>query len=168
MLLRSFLASDDRALISWVRSPEELLLFGGPEMSWPLDRAQLAAVRSRPDTTAWTGVIPPAAAPVGHIELVVRDESGHGHIARVIVDPARRREGLGRKLVLAALDEAVAGGLQLVTLNVRRQNEAAIRTYTGLGFRTVDSAASDPAVLRMEIHFERAGPPQSCRGQAQT
>jgi ribosomal protein S18 acetylase RimI-like enzyme len=152
--LRSFLASDDRALISWVRCREELLLFGGPEMSWPLDRAQLEAIRLRSDTTAWTGVISPAAAAVGHIELIVRDEPGRGHIARVIVDPARRREGLGTMLVAAALEKALAGGLGVVTLNVRRQNQAAIRTYMRLGFRVLDSAAGDPAVLRMEITLD--------------
>jgi GNAT superfamily N-acetyltransferase len=164
MVLRSFLESDDPALISWVRSPEELLLFGGPEMSWPLDRAQLAAIRLRSDTTAWTGVISPVAAAVGHIELMVTDEPERGHLARVIVDPDRRREGFGSKLVSAALDEALAGGLRLVSLNVRRQNEAAIRTYAGLGFRSVDSPASDPSVLRMEASLAAHNVPRRATG----
>jgi ribosomal protein S18 acetylase RimI-like enzyme len=120
-------------------------------MTWPLNPAQLAAIRSHPDTTAWTAVTSPGGTAVGHIELVERYGPGRGHIARVIVDPRLRRQGFGRKLVTAALDEAVARGLGIVTLNVRSQNEAAIRTYSGLGFHIVESAIGDPAVLRMAI-----------------
>ena len=139
-------------LISWVRSAEELLTFASPELAWPLTRSQLQAIRARPDTTAWTAVEPPASTPVGHIELVIPAAyPRRGHLARVIVDPARRRTGLGRSLVSAALDEAFSRGLNPVTLNVRRGNDAAISLYSELGFRHVDTRPRDTHVLRMVL-----------------
>jgi ribosomal protein S18 acetylase RimI-like enzyme len=145
LTLRPFEAADDDALISWVRSAEELLTFAGPELAWPLTTSQLQTIRARSDTTAWT-------APVGHIELVIPAAyPRRGHLARVIIDPARRRSGMGRSLVSAALEEAYARGLDPVTLNVRRGNDAAISLYTALGFRRIDTRPQDPHVLRMVL-----------------
>jgi ribosomal protein S18 acetylase RimI-like enzyme len=125
LTLRPFEAADDDALISWVRSAEELLTFAGPELAWPLTTSQLQMI--------------PAAYP------------RRGHLARVIIDPARRRSGMGRSLVSAALEEAYARGLDPVTLNVRRGNDAAISLYTALGFRRIDTRPQDPHVLRMVL-----------------
>jgi ribosomal protein S18 acetylase RimI-like enzyme len=152
LTLRPFEAADDDALISWVRSAEELLTFAGPELAWPLTTSQLQTIRARSDTTAWTAVLAPASAPVGHIELVIPAAyPRRGHLARVIIDPARRRSGMGRSLVSAALEEAYARGLDPVTLNVRRGNDAAISLYTALGFRRIDTRPQDPHVLRMVL-----------------
>jgi len=150
--LRPFTAADDRALIDWVRSADELLTFAGPNLTWPLDTAQLEVIRSRRDTIAWTAVIPSTEEAVGHIELVTVP-GRPPHIARVIVDPARRRQGLGRLLLIAVLDEARGLGAGLVSLNVRRRNEAAIRLYTGLGFRD-DEDVRDPDVARMTLRLD--------------
>lgn len=152
LTLRPFEAADDDALISWVRSAEELLTFAGPELAWPLTHAQLQAIRARSDTTAWTGVLAPASTPIGHIELVIPPAyPRRGHLARVIIDPALRRSGLGRSLVSAALDQAFGRGLSPVTLNVRRGNHAAMSLYSALGFREIDTQPSDPHVLRMVL-----------------
>jgi len=153
--LRPFVAADDRWLISWVRSPDELLTFAGPSLKWPLNRTQLDAIRLRTDTIAWTAVTPPATAPVGHIQLVLTDDPARGLLGRVIIAPAHRGQGLGRQLVEAALDAAVARGLRVVELKVRAYNEAAIRTYSNLGFRKIDNERGDSAgVLRMQLELQ--------------
>lgn len=151
--LRQFAASDDEALISWVRSPEELLTFAGPDLRWPLDSAQLESIRARGASAAWTAVLAPAGDPVGHIELLLTSRRGRGHIARVIIDPARRRSGLGRAMLLAVLDQARGQGLDLVTLNVRRRNDAAIALYTGLGFQQMGARPDDASVLSMSMRL---------------
>jgi len=153
LALRPFQPADDESLISWVRSPDELLTFAGPQLSWPLDSAQLQRIRAAADTMSWTAVRPPSVAPIGHAELIVRRESPRrGHIARVIIDPARRRSGLGRELILAVLQVARAQKLEMVTLNVRKGNDGAIALYGGLGFReTHADHGADPAVLQMAM-----------------
>jgi mycothiol synthase len=48
--------------------------------------------------------------------------------------PAYQRQGLGRSLFLAALEEMAKGGARHVSVGVWQDNEAAIRFYEGLGF----------------------------------
>ncbi|MCU0657071.1 MAG: ribosomal protein S18-alanine N-acetyltransferase [Polyangiaceae bacterium] len=60
--------------------------------------------------------------------------AGDLEIQTVAVDPARRREGLGRALVGAALVEARALGCERVLLEVRAGNEGARALYRGAGF----------------------------------
>jgi len=59
------------------------------------------------------------------------------HILNVAVDPAFRRRGLARLILGELLDRAERCGFSLATLEVRVSNEAAIRLYECLGFRTV-------------------------------
>ena len=68
---------------------------------------------------------------------------GHGavHLVRLIVDPARRGQGLGRALCQQLLTEALArSGDGRVRLKVRRDNPAALRTYLSAGFREENPA----------------------------
>lgn len=50
------------------------------------------------------------------------------------VDPAYRRQGIGRFLLQAVIDEAKNHGLSRVTLEVRKSNEPAQRLYQSVGF----------------------------------
>jgi ribosomal-protein-alanine N-acetyltransferase len=58
------------------------------------------------------------------------------HITAVAVDPAQRRQGLGRRLVLALLQEGQNQGALHATLEVSATNNAAVALYTACGFRT--------------------------------
>jgi ribosomal-protein-alanine N-acetyltransferase len=55
-------------------------------------------------------------------------------IMTVVVDPAARRRGFGRRIVGHLLRMAVAAGATHATLEVRIGNVAAIGLYEGLGF----------------------------------
>lgn len=59
------------------------------------------------------------------------------HIATIAVHPEHRREGLGRVLLQAGLEEAAQQGMQSATLEVRAGNQAAQRLYEEFGFRVV-------------------------------
>ena len=50
--------------------------------------------------------------------------------------PSRRRQGLGEKALVAAIEAAVARGCTEVTLEVLVDNEPAFRLYRKLGFQT--------------------------------
>jgi ribosomal-protein-alanine N-acetyltransferase len=59
---------------------------------------------------------------------------GEAHIVTLAVRESRRRHGLGERLLIHALDVAMANGQEVVTLEVRRSNEAAIALYEKYGF----------------------------------
>jgi ribosomal protein S18 acetylase RimI-like enzyme len=53
---------------------------------------------------------------------------------RLVVDPTRRRTGLGRELARRGLLEAIDLGLTKITVEVMAPNEGAMAMFTGLGF----------------------------------
>ncbi len=55
-------------------------------------------------------------------------------VANIAVDPAHRREGIAKALLLDAVRYATRHGVTRVTLEVRVSNDAAIRLYESLGF----------------------------------
>jgi ribosomal protein S18 acetylase RimI-like enzyme len=63
-------------------------------------------------------------------------------IANVVTDPAFRRRGIARQLVLAAMEGARAHGARQVQLQVRDSNEPAKALYRQLGFRRLFSTTS--------------------------
>jgi ribosomal-protein-alanine N-acetyltransferase len=63
-----------------------------------------------------------------------RNGADEGEILTIAIDPASRRQGLGRRLLLAALDQMSAGGARTVWLEVRTSNVAARMMYLGSGF----------------------------------
>ena len=58
----------------------------------------------------------------------------HIHIQNVAVHPEHRRQGLGRLLLLRALEAGRAQGAAAALLEVRRSNKTAQKLYRELGF----------------------------------
>ena len=56
------------------------------------------------------------------------------HISTLAVKPANRRQGIGRLLLQTALEEAARLGAEIVSLEVRTSNAAAIELYRQYGF----------------------------------
>jgi ribosomal-protein-alanine N-acetyltransferase len=59
---------------------------------------------------------------------------GEAHIVTLAVREAQRRRGLGELLLIVAIELAVAHGQEVMTLEVRRSNEAAVSLYEKYGF----------------------------------
>jgi len=59
----------------------------------------------------------------------------HAELDRLSVDPAHRGAGVARALVEAVSADAAEHGVELLTLDVRGNNHAAIALYEGCGFR---------------------------------
>jgi ribosomal-protein-alanine N-acetyltransferase len=65
-------------------------------------------------------------------------EIGHEiHITNLAVHPERRRRGMARQLLGAALIEGVARGVTLAFLEVRPSNTRALALYESLGFQVI-------------------------------
>lgn len=72
---------------------------------------------------------------IGYIGYwLVLDES---HISTVVIHPEWRGHGLGELLLLSALQEAIAQGATVATLEVRRSNLVAQLLYQKYGFEVV-------------------------------
>ena len=66
--------------------------------------------------------------------LVVLDE---GQITNIATHPKYRRMGLGERVVCTLIEYAEAEGLNIISLEVRESNQAAISLYQKLGFISV-------------------------------
>ena len=67
----------------------------------------------------------------------IRMVAGEAQIYNIAVAPEFRREGIGEALLRHMIAKAEDDGCELVTLEVRGGNEAAMALYTKLGFREV-------------------------------
>ena len=87
------------------------------------------------------------------------DAQGAVHLVRLIVDPARRGQGLGRLLCRRLLAEALALSRDgQVRLKLRRDNAAALRAYLSVGFR---EEAPAPAPHLLMLVYQSAADPQN-------
>lgn len=62
--------------------------------------------------------------------MVIGDEA---HVTNLLVAPDQRGRGLGRRLITELIQSAVARGARHLTLEVRKENEAARALYSRLG-----------------------------------
>jgi ribosomal protein S18 acetylase RimI-like enzyme len=79
-------------------------------------------------------------AVVGYGEIWQDADEDEAEIARLIVDPARRGEGLGQGLARLLLAEAHRLGWADVWLRVAPDNEPALRAYAAAGFTRATAA----------------------------
>lgn len=81
-----------------------------------------------------TWLIADASGPVGTVQGL-RDHTGVGAIQNLGVTPAHRGRGLGKALLLQALQGFRQAGLPRAMLEVTAQNDGAVQLYHRLGFR---------------------------------
>lgn len=78
-------------------------------------------------------------------------ERHRGFVRSMYVEPAARRQGVGKALMAEAVNHARAlPGLRQITLAVTAGNDAAIATYAGFGFVVCGTA---PEALHVEGRF---------------
>ena len=63
--------------------------------------------------------------------------AGEAELLRLAVEPAERRQGLGRQLVERGLVRLRQENIQACFLEVRKDNEPAIQLYNAMGFKRV-------------------------------
>lgn len=79
---------------------------------------------------------------VGNVSLLPTRVLGRFIVANVAVHPDFRRRGIARALMEAVLDTVESHGAHVVVLQVRHDNDGAIRLYRSLGFHVVGSMTS--------------------------
>jgi ribosomal protein S18 acetylase RimI-like enzyme len=133
----------------WLAEPDEAehvarLLIGFRDWwgnDWPSDNAFLAGVErliERPDTEFLLGTPDEDSPPSGVVQLRYRyslwTASDDAWLEDLYVAEPARRSGLGRALVLAAVDRAEQRGCRRIELDVDDANAPARALYRSLGF----------------------------------
>jgi ribosomal-protein-alanine N-acetyltransferase len=112
---------------------QEVLEIERQSFSTPWSSPSFLAEMENPHSIALVALKEEAV--VGYI--CVRHTYDEGHILDLAVHPEHRRQGIGRRLVQAALSGLAQRGCLYVFLEVRASNVAAKRLYESLDFRVV-------------------------------
>lgn len=130
--------------------PAGLVLEANPSQAW-LEGACRWQIEAKRDVEALRGIVSNIRVPTRYATLVkggegvayalVSVDRGMAEFGAVMVDPARRGQGLGRKLVTGIIAWAQQAGARRMFLQVASDNEVASSLYASLGFRPVYSAA---------------------------
>jgi len=98
-------------------------------LPWP-ERSFHFELNSNPASRCWVAEVDGQVAAMLVIWMIV-DEA---HIATLATHANHRRKGIGRKLLLKALEQAAQEGVRRAFLEVRSGNEAAQAMYREMGF----------------------------------
>ena len=73
--------------------------------------------------------------PIGFAHSFAADTHGAWNLDKLYVHPHHQRQGVGRALLNAVRNRALAAGARWMTLRVYRQNHSALAAYAQYGFR---------------------------------
>jgi ribosomal-protein-alanine N-acetyltransferase len=96
--------------------------------------AALGAAGGTERTLVVRAPLGPSPGVVGFCVLAIVPAGREAEVRNVAVHPERRRRGLARFLLRAAIDRARDAGAETVFLEVRESNHAARALYSSLGF----------------------------------
>jgi ribosomal-protein-alanine N-acetyltransferase len=140
MRSRNAVPGDLEAVASWIGSQRECALWAGPTVPFPLEPVGL------PDQIQMAGATNLAfddTLGLAAFGQALSKPCGRAHLARVIVRPDLRGQGIGRALVEALLCRAAEAGLTVATLNVHRDNAGAAALYASLGFARAERPSGE-------------------------
>ena len=148
--LRPALQEDLRVILTWVDTPELMQRWGGPLLPFPGNPADTWEAMGGSVETTFALVA--ATGELLGFGQILRRPWGF-HLARLMVSPSRRGQGLGRSLCLQLIERARATGEPgVLTLNVYADNAPARALYEGLGFELQPPLpGADPVGLRMAL-----------------
>lgn len=136
-------------LMGWFSNAHSVAIWGGPEFRFPFTR-QSFIEDCRFGSMSSYCLRDQATRMVAFGQLYSRYD--RAHLARLITDPARRREGAGRRLITMIIEAAKqSGDYTEASLFVFRDNEPAYRCYRSLGFSVQDYP--DDATMKDKCYF---------------
>ncbi|SFU48077.1 Protein N-acetyltransferase, RimJ/RimL family [Polaromonas sp. YR568] len=140
--LRTPDAADYAALGAWVPDAETCIRWSGPKLKFPFMPEQLPQLLAEPGSHSFVMSRGPAEA-LGFCQFWER-EAGVAHLARIILAPAARGQGLAATLCRLLMAQAAQiAGAHTFTLRVYRDNHPALAAYEGLGFVAVPEQSDE-------------------------
>ncbi len=135
--LTPFAPEHSEAVVGWVGSLGELEAWAS-RSDFPPDPAVFDAWHADPDVHAF--VLMENVEFVAYGEIWADAAADEAELARMIVSPAHRGRGVGRRFVRMLAAEALRRGLAAVWLRVVPTNDAVIACYRRAGFRRAGAA----------------------------
>jgi ribosomal protein S18 acetylase RimI-like enzyme len=132
LTLRSIIDTDFQEIVTWVPDLEASQRWGGPMMVYPLTPEILIGLIN-PKVVRTFVMVDEADAVMGVGQIYFKEPSRF-HLARIMVDPAARGQGHGRKLVEMLMNRSWIVPDRYFTLNVNFKNKRAQNLYESLGF----------------------------------
>ena len=88
----------------------------------------------------------------GFIAFYANDnESAIAYITQIAVNPMYQHRGIGRKLLLECETRAIKNGMNLLRLEVRKNNANAIRFYESYGFEKETQEKDNSFYMRKQL-----------------
>jgi len=140
MNVRRARAEDEAQLLALI---ERLVAFGPPAYRDPqrmvaVDRAKIAqAIRATgDDPLVLVALVEDAVAGFVHLHSLTDhyNDRPHGHVSDIVVAPAFEGRGVGRQLLDAAREWALAKGFHWLSISVFEKNSRAAEIYEKAGF----------------------------------
>lgn len=156
MALHPFTMTHAATVASWPRSAEEAAMWCGTG-EFPVSVERVAGWQQEDDVQAYLLIMDDIL--VGYGELWLDAEENEVELARIIIAPAERGEGLGRLLVHELLSEAEKASYPEIFMRVHPDNSVALRCYQRVGFVQVEAALAKEwnAVQPVEYRWLRLG-----------
>jgi ribosomal protein S18 acetylase RimI-like enzyme len=150
LALRDFRQDDATAVLGWVQSAGEALAWA----SVPFLRMSPAVLE---EWHALPGVVPCVARLGGELCAYGQVWEDHAEdeaeLARVIVAPERRGQGLGREFVALLAVEARRRGFRSIVTRVVRGERAAFAVYRSAGFLRMDREEEASLNLDQDLDY---------------
>ena len=116
--------------------------WGAERISWHVRHPESVVLTARSDRTIAGFAIMRYADEVAHLNLLA-------------VDPAHRRRGIARRLVIWLEETALTAGTFIIGLELRARNVAAHDLYRALGYREVGRVPGYYQGIEAAIRMER-------------
>ena len=152
-MLRAATRLDLDRVVSWIATARDCELWAGWRVAFPIDAGRLAEAIAFSGGNSYCLLHEEAVVAFGQII----GKADRAHLARLIVDPAVRRRGHGRRLVEGLLDEVRQRPFDRASLNVDASNVPAVSLYLSLGFHEAPRPPDEPAAMGVRYMERRSG-----------
>lgn len=134
--LQTATLQDLQTVLTWIATPRALRFWGGPGLTFPPRAEAVWQAIEATDENSFS-LMDRKVNLAAFGQTLIR-EPGTVHLARIIVSPALRGKGIGRILC----QELIGAGVEryqaaAMSLNVYKDNRAALSLYQSLGFAIV-------------------------------
>lgn len=116
----------------WFNNAEQQHSWGGDNFDYPCTETRFLALLCRPGTQSYALVAPDSDKLLGFGQLC--DRFGCHHLARLVIKPSLRGQGLAKRLIHELIITALSQQRRNISLYVHRHNQVAVKCYQRLGF----------------------------------
>lgn len=136
-MLRLSVIEDLEIVLGWLASADEMRLWAGPKPIYQSATVDIWHAIDA-DTQPTFSLLDDAGCLQGFAQVISISNEYPTHLARVIINPALRRQGIGRSLLEQVIKELRRRENSLrLSLNVYAENDLAIKLYRSMGFKEV-------------------------------